>query len=115
MGVRLPEINRSKIIEHMNDFDWSDLDVRLLQLLVAVVEAGSITGAAQSLGGAAIGILVGYALMLAEVLKLDKRFTPAVAAYWQRLQQRPQPRKLLKLQPQLRLLPRKPATARACC
>ena len=34
----------------MNDFDWSDLDARLLQLLVAVVEAGSITGAAQSLG-----------------------------------------------------------------
>ncbi|MDZ4123041.1 MAG: LysR family transcriptional regulator, partial [Hydrogenophaga sp.] len=34
----------------MNDFDWSDLDTRLLQLLVAVVEAGSITGAAQSLG-----------------------------------------------------------------
>ena len=24
----------------MNDFDWSDLDARLLQLLVAVVEAG---------------------------------------------------------------------------
>lgn len=34
----------------MNDFDWSDLDARLLQLLVAVVEAGSITGAAQKLG-----------------------------------------------------------------
>lgn len=34
----------------MNDFDWSDLDVRLLQLLVAVVEAGSITGAAMALG-----------------------------------------------------------------
>ncbi len=34
----------------MSDFDWSDLDVRLLQLLVAVVEAGSITGAAQALG-----------------------------------------------------------------
>ena len=27
--------------------------------------------------------------MLAEVLKLSARFTPAVAAYWQRLQQRP--------------------------
>ena len=34
----------------MSDFDWSDLDARLLQLLVAVVEAGSITGAAQALG-----------------------------------------------------------------
>ncbi|WP_137895810.1 LysR family transcriptional regulator, partial [Ramlibacter sp. 2FC] len=34
----------------MSKFDWSDLDGRLLQLLVAVVEAGSITGAAQRLG-----------------------------------------------------------------
>ncbi len=34
----------------MNDFDWSDLDARLLRLLVAVVDAGSITGAAQALG-----------------------------------------------------------------
>ena len=38
------------IIKRMNHFDWSDLDARLLQLLVAVVEAGSVTGAAQSLG-----------------------------------------------------------------
>lgn len=38
------------IIKHMSHFDWSDLDARLLQLLVAVVEAGSVTGAAQSLG-----------------------------------------------------------------
>lgn len=38
------------IIKCMNHFDWSDLDARLLQLLVAVVEAGSVTGAAQSLG-----------------------------------------------------------------
>lgn len=38
------------IIQYMSNFDWSDLDARLLQLLVAVVEAGSITGAAQSLG-----------------------------------------------------------------
>jgi DNA-binding transcriptional LysR family regulator len=34
----------------MSDFDWSDLDARLLQLLVAVVDAGSITRASQSLG-----------------------------------------------------------------
>ena len=34
----------------MSHFDWSDLDARLLQLLVAVVDAGSVTGAAQSLG-----------------------------------------------------------------
>lgn len=34
----------------MSKFDYSDLDGRLLHLLVAVVEAGSITGAAQRLG-----------------------------------------------------------------
>lgn len=34
----------------MSKFDYSDLDGRLLQLLVAVIEAGSITGAAQRLG-----------------------------------------------------------------
>ncbi len=34
----------------MRKFDYSDLDGRLLQLLVAVVEAGSVTGAAQRLG-----------------------------------------------------------------
>jgi DNA-binding transcriptional LysR family regulator len=34
----------------MSHFDWFDLDARLLRLLVAVVDAGSITGAAQRLG-----------------------------------------------------------------
>ena len=34
----------------MNKIDWSELDARLLQLLVAVLEAGSVTGAAQRLG-----------------------------------------------------------------
>ena len=34
----------------MSKFDYSDLDGRLLNLLVAVVEVGSITGAAQRLG-----------------------------------------------------------------
>lgn len=34
-------------------------------------------------------ISVGYALLLAEALGLDREFSPAVAAYWQRLQQRP--------------------------
>jgi molybdenum-dependent DNA-binding transcriptional regulator ModE len=34
----------------MSKFDYSDLDGHLLQLLVAVVEVGSITGAAQRLG-----------------------------------------------------------------
>lgn len=34
----------------MNEIDWSELDARLLQLLVNVLEAGSVTGAAQRLG-----------------------------------------------------------------
>ncbi|MEX1167675.1 MAG: LysR family transcriptional regulator [Hydrogenophaga sp.] len=34
----------------MKKFDWSDLDARLLRLLVAVTETGSITSAAMSLG-----------------------------------------------------------------
>ncbi len=38
------------MMKHMSHFDWSDLDARLLQLLVAVAEAGSVTGAAQRLG-----------------------------------------------------------------
>ena len=37
----------------------------------------------------AADVSVGYSLMLAEVLKLSARFTPAIAAYWQRLSQRP--------------------------
>ena len=36
----------------------------------------------------AADISVGYALMLAQYLELASSFTPAVAAYWQRLQQR---------------------------
>jgi glutathione S-transferase len=36
----------------------------------------------------AADVSVGYALMLAELLGLAGQFTPAVAAYWQRLQQR---------------------------
>jgi DNA-binding transcriptional LysR family regulator len=38
------------IMRCMSKFDWSDLDAHLLQLLVAVVEAGSVTGAAHRLG-----------------------------------------------------------------
>jgi len=34
----------------MSKFDYSDLDGKLLQLLLAVLEAGSVTGAAQRLG-----------------------------------------------------------------
>jgi len=36
----------------------------------------------------AADVTVGYALMLAELLGLHERFTPAVAAYWQRLRSR---------------------------
>ncbi len=36
----------------------------------------------------AADVAVGYALMLAELLGLHERFTPAVAAYWQRLKAR---------------------------
>jgi DNA-binding transcriptional LysR family regulator len=38
------------MILFMSHFDWLDLDARLLRLLVAVVDTGSITGAAQRLG-----------------------------------------------------------------
>jgi DNA-binding transcriptional LysR family regulator len=38
------------MIGHMSKFDHLDLDGHLLRLLLAVVEAGSVTGAAQSLG-----------------------------------------------------------------
>ncbi len=34
----------------MRDFDWLDIDARLLRLLVTVVDAGGITGAAHTLG-----------------------------------------------------------------
>jgi glutathione S-transferase len=37
----------------------------------------------------AADISVGYALLLAEQLGLDAEFTPAIAAYWARLQDRP--------------------------
>jgi glutathione S-transferase len=36
----------------------------------------------------AADVSVGYALMLAQHLGLASRFTPAVKAYWERLQQR---------------------------
>lgn len=41
---------------------------------------------------------VGYALLLAQHLGLAERFTPAVAAYWQRLQQRPAYQRALQIQ-----------------
>jgi DNA-binding transcriptional LysR family regulator len=38
------------MMKHMNEIDWSSLDARLLQLLVAVFESGGITAAALRLG-----------------------------------------------------------------
>jgi DNA-binding transcriptional LysR family regulator len=46
----LPKNNAWIIMNRMSDFDWSDLDARLLRLLVAIVETGSVTAAAQRLG-----------------------------------------------------------------
>ena len=46
----------------------------------------------------AADVSVGYALMLASHLKLDERFTPAVTAYWARLQQREGYRRALNAQ-----------------
>ena len=37
----------------------------------------------------AADVSVGYALLLAQHLELDRRFTPSITAYWQRLQARP--------------------------
>lgn len=50
MAGRLRKIQTWIIMQSMSDFDHSDLDARLLRLLVAVVETGSITGAAARLG-----------------------------------------------------------------
>ena len=38
------------MMQHMRKFDHSDLDGHLLQLLIAILETGSITRAAQRLG-----------------------------------------------------------------
>lgn len=46
----------------------------------------------------AADISVAYAMMLAETLRLSSQFTPAVAAYWERMQQREGFQKALKAQ-----------------
>ena len=48
----------------------------------------------------AADVSVGYALMLGELLGMAPRFTPAVAAYWKRLQQRPAFHRALQRQDQ---------------
>jgi DNA-binding transcriptional LysR family regulator len=50
VGRRLQKINRCVLIHSMSDPDWSDLDAHSLQLLLAVLECGSVTGAAHRLG-----------------------------------------------------------------
>lgn len=51
----------------------------------------------------AADIAVAYALMLASHLGLDAQFTPAVSAYWARLQQRPAFQKAMAIQHQAAL------------
>jgi DNA-binding transcriptional LysR family regulator len=46
----LPKRKPGRIIERMSEIDWSHLDAHLLQMLVAVLETGSITAAAARLG-----------------------------------------------------------------
>lgn len=46
----------------------------------------------------AADVAVGYALVLARHLGLDAQFTPAVAAYWQRLQDRPAFQRALRVE-----------------
>lgn len=61
---------------------WFLARLRTLEPLLAEQEylcAGRFTAA---------DVSVGYALMLAQYLGLAERFTPAVSAYWERLQQR---------------------------
>ena len=51
----------------------------------------------------AADVAVGYALMLAVHLGLGSQFTPAVATYWARLQQRPAFQKAMAIQHQVAL------------
>ena len=46
----LPKMKPQNIIECMSNFDGSALDGHLLKLLLAVLETGSITAAAERLG-----------------------------------------------------------------
>jgi glutathione S-transferase len=71
---------------------WFLARLRTLEPVLATREylcAGRFTAA---------DVSVGYALMLAQHLGLASRFTPAVAAYWQRLQKRDAYARALKSQ-----------------
>ncbi len=65
--------------------DYSRWFVARLRAVDAVVQQHDYVCAERF---TAADIAVGYALMLASHLGLDAQFTPAVAAYWARLQQR---------------------------
>ena len=58
----------------------------------------------------AADISVGYALLLAQHLGLHERFTPAVDAYWQRLQHRDGYRRAMAAQQQAAIAQRVPST-----
>jgi glutathione S-transferase len=71
---------------------WFLARLRTLEPLLAQQEhlcAGRFTAA---------DVSVGYALLLAQHLELASRFTPAVRAYWERLQQRDGHRRALQSQ-----------------
>ena len=76
-----PERRQPQVVE-----DYSNWFLARLRAIEAALEdreylcAGRFTVA---------DISVGYALLLAEALDFGKVFSPRVAAYWQRLQQRP--------------------------
>ena len=59
----------------------------------------------------AADVSVGYALMTAECLGLAENFTPAVAAYWERLQQRDAFQQALRAQQEAALAQGVPTTA----
>jgi glutathione S-transferase len=75
-----PERRQPQVVEDYSR--WFLARLRTLEPRLAQVQylaAGRFSAA---------DVSVGYALMLGQVLKLDGRFTPSVAAYWQRLQRR---------------------------
>jgi glutathione S-transferase len=66
--------------------DYARWFLSRLKTLTPLLEQGDYLCAGRF---TAADVSVGYALLLAEQLGLHASFTPAVAAYWQRLRQRP--------------------------
>jgi glutathione S-transferase len=77
--------------------DYAKWFLARLRTLEQRLQAGEYLAAGRF---TAADVSVGYALMLAETLGLSARVTPAVAAYWQRLQQRPGFQRALQAQEQ---------------